>query len=255
VGKSFPKLKDNVFVEVIFDPKRLRTLASGVQLEKKSRAAEIGNSTEEDIDWFIGCTGCSPFAPDHVCIVTPQRPPQCGRPLGMLKTGALYSYDDMTNIHHGHLQQGVNSFVIIDKGTCLGPQRGEWSGVNAHVVRMTRGRTRRVFLHSLDGCPHTGCGCFQMILFGTDKPRPGIGVMERGYAGRAPDGRQWKDLHYQLAGKQAPGLTGAAVAYLKSPKFLLADGGWASVVWVSPKVKALMGDCLPASVDVGPVCQ
>ena len=177
VGNLFPKLKDKVFLEVIFDPAMLQSMAAGVRSEKQARRREIEIATEEGVDWFIGCTGCSPFAPDHVCIITPQRPPQCGRPLGMLKTGACHSYDDLTNIHHSRLQRYVNSFCAIDKGQCLDAHRGEWSGVNAHAAKMTQGRTKRVFLHRLDGFPHTGCGCFQMILFRTNTPRAGIGIM------------------------------------------------------------------------------
>ena len=107
-------------------------------------------------------------------------------------------------------------------------------------------------LHSLREFPPTGCGCFGLILFTMDSPRPGIGVMHRGYGGKAPDGRTWWDLHYALAGKQAPGMTGASYGYLKSRKFLRGDGGWKSVTWVSPKVAEAMGDSLPAGVEVGP---
>jgi hypothetical protein len=250
-GNLLPRVKDRIFVEVVFDGARLASLAPEVTAQKEARRREIAEATEESVDWFVGCTGCSPFAPDHVCIVTPQRPPQCGRPIGLLKTGALYSYDDLTNIYHSRLQSGLNSFTLIRKGRCLDARRGEWEGANAHAVRMTQGRTKRVFLHSLDDFPHTGCGCFQMILFRTDRPRAGIGIMERGYAGRCPDGRTWKDLYYALAGKQAPGVTGAAPGYLQSAKFLQAHGGWDAVVWVSPKIATMMASSLPASVEVG----
>jgi len=77
-------------------------------------------------------------------------------------------------------------------------------------------------------------------MFRTDQPKPGIGIMERGYKGRAPDGRAWRDLHYALGGKQTAGLAGAAWGYLQSRKFLAAHGGRKSVVWASPKVAALM---------------
>ena len=175
-----------------------------------------------------------------MCILTPERPPQCGRAYEFIKTGALYGYDDMTNIHHRELHFGVNSFGTCSKGELLDPTAGEWSGVNQAAARLTGGRITRVQLHSLDQAPHTGCGCFQLILFKTDLPKPGIGIMERGYKGPAPDGRTWRDLHYALGGKQTAGLAGAAWGYLQSPKFLAAHGGRKSVVWASPKVSALM---------------
>jgi hypothetical protein len=239
VRHEFPRIV-KLRAEVIFDRKRLHGLGVEVLAERTQRKREIAAATEESVSEFVTCVGCSAFAPDHVCILTPERPPQCGRAYEFIKTGALYGYDDMTNIHHRELHFGVNSFGTCSKGDVLDPTAGEWSGANQAAARLTGGRITRVQLHSLDQAPHTGCGCFQLILFKTDLPKPGIGIMERGYKGCAPDGRTWRDLHYALGGKQTAGLAGAAWGYLQSPKFLAAYGGRKSVVWASPKVAALM---------------
>ena len=169
----------------------------------------------------------------------------------MIRTGALYSYDDMSNIHHRVLHAGINSFGVCPKGEAIDPVAGEWSGVNEAVSRLTGGRTTRVQLHSLNEVPHTGCSCFQLIMFKTDQPAPGIGIMRRGYKGQAPDGRTWRDLHYALTGKQTPGMAGASPGYLRSPRFLAAHGGWDAVVWISPEIAAAMGGTLPEHVVVG----
>jgi acetyl-CoA decarbonylase/synthase complex subunit beta len=145
----------------------------------------------------------------------------------------------------------MNSFGTCPKGEPIDAAAGEWSGVNEAVTRLTGGRTTRVQLHSLAEAPHTGCGCFRLIMFRMTTRRPGIGIMDRTYKAAAPDGRTWRDLHYALGGKQAVGLAGATPAYLKSPKFLVGDGGWKSVVWVSPKIAEVMGDLLPKTVEVG----
>jgi len=157
----------------------------------------------------------------------------------------------MSNIHHSKLHRDINSFGVTQKGRCLDALAGEWEGINEAASRLSHGRTRRILLHSLDENPHTGCACFRLIMFKTDKPRVGIGIMDAGYEGRAPDGRRWKDLHYALSGKQTPGMAGASPAYLFSPKFLRAHGGWQNVVWVSPKIASIMGDSLPDGVMVG----
>jgi acetyl-CoA decarbonylase/synthase complex subunit beta len=243
VRHEFPRII-NSHAEVIFDRERLKALAVEVLAERTERKREIAEANEESVAEFITCVGCSAFAPDHVCILTPERPPQCGRAYEFIKTGALYGYDDMTNIHHRELHFGVNSFGTCSKGERLDAAAGEWSGVNQAAAHLTAGRITRVQLHSLEEAPHTGCGCFQLILFKTDLPKPGIGVMERGYKGHAPDGRTWRDLHYALGGKQTAGLAGAAWSYLQSPKFLAAHGGRKSVVWVSPKVAALLPPAL-----------
>jgi acetyl-CoA decarbonylase/synthase complex subunit beta len=251
IRREWPRL-ERIRVEVILDPAELKQAAPLARAEKAQRAREIASATEENADRFYQCVGCSPFAPDHVCCLTPERAPQCARPYEMIKTGAQYGYDDVTNIHHSALHREINSFRIVEKGRCLDPVHGEWEGLNAGAAKLSRGRTTRVRLHSLEGFPHTGCGCFRMIMFKTDLPRPGIGIMNAGYGGRAPDGRTWRDLHYALAGKQTAGLAGAAPSYLRSPKFLKAHGGWRSVVWVTPKIAAAAGDALPKGVEVGP---
>ncbi len=240
VRNEFPNIA-RLRAEIILDRSRLQAMAAGVKEEMAQRAREIRSATEAGVPEFLTCVGCSAFAPDHVCIVTPERRPQCGRAYEFIKTGAHYGYDDMTNIHHRALHAGMNSFGTCAKGELLNAAAGEWSGANAAAARLSGGRVKRVRLHSLDDYPHTGCGCFQMILFRTERPRPGIGIMERGYQGQAPDGRTWRDLHYALGGKQTPGMTGAGLTYLQSPRFLAAHGGWESVVWVSPRIALLAG--------------
>lgn len=251
IQHEFPRIR-NIHAVVILAPSDLAAMKDDIHAQRAARLAEITAASEETVDRFVTCVGCSPFAPDHVCILTPERPPQCGRPYEQIKTGALYGYDDMSNIHHRALHSGINSFGMCDKGTCLDSASGEWSGVNETAASLTGGRTNRVQLHSLDDAPHTGCGCFQLIMFKTDQPRPGIGIMKRGYKGRAPDGRAWQDLHYALAGKQTPGMAGASPGYLFSPRFLAAHGGWKSVVWVSPEIAAIMGERLPRGAPIGP---
>jgi len=248
--REFPRLT-TAAVEVIFDEAELAVRAPALRAEREHRETELRDATEEAVSTFCACVGCSPFAPDHVCIITPERRPQCGRPYEMIKTGALYAYDDMSNIHHSDLHRHLNSFRTIEKGECLDAVRGEWTGINAAAAELTHGRTPRVCLHSVDDAPHTGCGCFRLIMFRTELPRPGIGIMNAGYEGVCPDGRRWDDLHYALAGKQTPGMAGAAPSYLFSAKFLQAHGGWGSVVWVSPGIAKIMGERLPPGGAVG----
>jgi acetyl-CoA decarbonylase/synthase complex subunit beta len=242
---EFPRI-EKIRVQIVFDREWLRATKESINAGRARRLDEIQAATEENVPEFITCVGCSAFAPDHVCILTPHRAPQCGRPYEFIKTGAHYGYDDMTNIHHRALHAGLNSFGTCSKGELLDAAAGEWSGSNEAAARLTGGRIKRVQLHSLEEAPHTGCGCFQMILFKTDRPKAGIGLVDRGFKGRVPDGRTWRDLHYALGGKQTPGLTGAAWSYLQSPKFLAAHGGWKGVVWASPKIAAFTGRIFPS---------
>lgn len=157
----------------------------------------------------------------------------------------------MTNVHHSPLHKNINCYGIVNKGECLDEEKGEWSGANETAVDRTQGRITRIYLHSLDDYPHTGCSCFRLILFKTDKPRPGIGIMDSRYKGQAPDGRNWRDLHYELAGKQTPGITGASNDYLFSQKFLKDHGGWQNIVWVTPKIAELAKNFLSEKTAIG----
>jgi hypothetical protein len=109
IRHEFPRI-DKVRAQVTFDRQRLGEAVQRVRSEQLARRQEIASATEENIAEFVTCVGCSPFAPDHVCILTPERPPQCNRSFAQAKTGALYSYDDMSNIHHRALHSGINSF-------------------------------------------------------------------------------------------------------------------------------------------------
>jgi acetyl-CoA decarbonylase/synthase complex subunit beta len=46
-------------------------------------------------------------------------------------------------------------------------------------------------------------------------------------------------------GTQNPGFNGIAIEYLRSPKFLQADGGWERIVWMPKAVKDRVLDSIP----------
>jgi len=70
----------------------------------------------------------------------------------------------MTNVHHKPLHLDMNLYGVLEKGELLDSVKGEWSGVNQNAIENTKDRTSRVFLHSLDDFPHTGCSCFRLII-------------------------------------------------------------------------------------------
>jgi len=132
---------------------------------------------------------------------------------------------------------------VVPKGRCLDAERGEYEGLNEAAGRLTQGVVRRVFLHSLDGFPHTSCGCFHYLAFRLEGL--GLGVMNRGFRGTAPNGETWDSLANEAGGKQADGISGLSLGYLRSPKFLQGDGGLAAVVWMPHDVMEQVRDLLP----------
>ena len=108
---------------------------------------------------------------------------------------------------------------------------------------------QRVFLHSVREHPHSSCGCFAALAWWSDD-MGGLGLMHRGFDGAAPDGSTWNSLANRAGGKQQPGLTGVGPAYLRSPRFLQGDGGWAAVKWMTAKLKADLLADVPAVAGV-----
>lgn len=243
----FPRIKE-VEVNIILDKEKLIQLQPSIQAQIMEYLVQINSTTEETMDSFYKCNSCSAFAPSHICIITPERPPQCGKSFGQIKVGALYEYDDMTNVHHNPLHLDMNLYGVVKKGELLDPLKGEWAGVNQYAAENTKGRTSRIFLHSMDDFPHTSCSCFRIIIFRMDK---GIGIIDYSFKGQAPDGRSWRDLHYQVGGKQISGIVTSSFDYLFSPKFLAANGSWRDIIWVSPRVAEKAQQFLHDNIQIG----
>jgi len=95
------------------------------------------------------------------------------------------------------------------------------------------------------GHPHTSCGCFEAIAFYIPEV-DGIGVVDRGFEGTAVNGLAFSTMANQTGGgKQVEGFNGIAIEYMRSPKFLQADGGWNRMVWLPSNVKEKIQDAIP----------
>jgi len=237
----FPRLR-NVHVSLIFDEDVLAGHRQQVAAFRQERDRLIAAQTEESMASFVACIECQTFTHRHVCFITPGRPPMCGRDPGQVRAAALFGAT-----WHPYRRRGLKApdlRELVDKGACLDPVRGEYEGVNEAARRLSDGQMQRVFLHSLRDFPHSSCGCFHYLAFEIEGC--GIGVMNRGFPGHAPDGETWDTLANRAGGKQAPGITGLSAGYLRSPDFLKADGGLASVVWVTTNVMEQIRDVLPA---------
>jgi acetyl-CoA decarbonylase/synthase complex subunit beta len=237
---NFPRLQ-RIHVRVICSADELDRAQPGVVAFRQRRADELGRRSEDTVDEFVACIECQSFSHSHVCIVTPDRVPMCGRDPGQVKCAALFGAT-----WHPWKRRGLESQElreVIAKGRCLDPERGEYEGVNEAARRLSQGVIQRVFLHSLDGFPHSSCGCFHYLGFGIEGV--GVGVMNRGFRGSAPNGETWDSLANKAGGKQADGVSGFSLGYLRSPKFLQGDGGLSSVVWMPYDVLEQVRDLLP----------
>ena len=84
------------------------------------RNRRLESMTDESVDTFYSCLLCQSFAPNHVCIITPERLGLCGA-YNWLDGKAAYEIDET----------GPNQ--PVKKGECLDPVKGIWKGVNDYV--------------------------------------------------------------------------------------------------------------------------
>ena len=133
----------------------------------------------------------------------------------------------------------------VEKGILLDPIRGEWSGANEAIRKLSGGSIQRVTLYSAFDNPHTSCGCFECVTFYVPEV-DGLGIVQRGYAGVTPVGLKFGDIADSAGGgKQIPGFYGLGVLYMRTKKFIQADGGWNRVVWMSSELKEKIKDAIP----------
>jgi len=246
----FPYLED-VNVAIVTFQEGLSVLAEKARGFREERRKAIEAESDETAEYFHYCIECQPFAREHVCIITPDRPPMCGRNRYQVMAAALFGASWHPYKRREVLDGALRGRLPVEAP--LDPEKGEYANVNRLVEQLSGGKVKRVQLHSLREYPHTSCGCFGYLAFWMDDPE-GIGVMERGYKGEAPGGITWDTLANRAGGKQCAGIAGVSAAYLRSPRFLAGDGGVGAIRWVSPKAYDILKDRLPqqARVHVGP---
>ena len=222
-------------VTFILDNKEAKNMIPKIESFRKERIQKIEHATEDGEAFFYGCTRCRSFSLAHACTVTPDRPSQCGsRPWYRVKAQAILSPGSV-----------YNPCTLIEKGECLDPKRGEYTGVNESTAQRTDGRVKRVYLHSVFDFPHTACSCFKNIAFYI-REVDGIGLMHKGFEGIAPNGLTWTKLANRVAGRQCTdGAVTFSNQYLHSRKFLLGDGGYSRVVWMTEALTKFAGKAIP----------
>ncbi|GFP37854.1 acetyl-CoA decarbonylase/synthase, CODH/ACS complex subunit beta, partial [Candidatus Hakubella thermalkaliphila] len=68
----------------------------------------------------------------------------------------------------------------------------------------------------------------------------GFGIVSRDFVGATVIGNPFSTLAgMSSGGKQKEGYVGIGVQYLTSPKFLIADGGFSRVAWMTSTLKEL----------------
>jgi acetyl-CoA synthase len=222
-GSIVDKVKVTLFTETDEVERRLKT-ARRVYDQRNRRLEAM---TDESVDTFFSCLLCQSFAPNHVCIITPERLGLCGS-YNWLDGKAAHEIDPT----------GPNQ--PVQKGECLDPVKGIWQGVDDYVYVNSHKALASFSAYSIMDRPMTSCGCFEVIC-GFVPECNGIMVVNREFPGDTPVGMNFPTLAGEVGGgRQTPGFMGCGKIFLTSRKFLYADGGPQRLVWMPKELKELL---------------
>lgn len=233
--KSELPIIEKMQVTFVTDPKKIKDLYDQALKVYEARDARARGLKDEEVDKFYGCVLCQSFAPSHVCVITPQRYSNCGA-ISWFDGRAAASIDPKGPIFN------------IERGELLDPVTGEFSGVNEAVKKKSLGEITRVALYTAFGYPHTSCGCFEAVAFYIPEV-DGFGIVHRGHKDTTVNGLAFSTIADSTAGgRQVDGFHGLSIEYMRSQKFLQADGGWKRIVWMPKEVKEKVRNYIPPEV-------
>jgi acetyl-CoA synthase len=228
---EYPAIVDKVKVTMVTDAKEVEKRVAVARKVYDERNRRLESMTDESVDIFYSCLLCQSFAPNHVCVITPERLGLCGA-YNWLDGKAAYEIDET----------GPNQ--PIKKGECLDPVKGIWKGIDDFVYTTSHKAVTSFSAYSLMNNPMTSCGCFEVIVAYVPECN-GVMVVNREFQGETPAGMTFSSLAGNVGGgQQTPGFMGCGKVFLTSKKFLFAEGGFKRLVWMPKELKTLLADDL-----------
>jgi len=231
IHNDFSSILDRVQVTLITDAEKIKKPLKEAKKVYNQRDDRIGGMTDEDVDDYYSCVLCQSYAPDHVCVVTPERLGLCG----------AYTWLDCKASHQIDAH-GPNE--PIKKGLVIDGEKGQWEGINNYIEVKSHGNLKRFNAYSILEDPMTSCGCFECIAAIVPEAN-GILIVDRDHQGMTPIGMKFSTLAGQIGGgTQTPGFIGIGKLYISSGKFISAEGGIERLVWMPKILKEEVSDRL-----------
>ncbi len=221
---DYPAIVDKVHVTLVTDADEVQRRLDYARQVYDQRTRRLAALTDDAVDTFYSCLLCQSFAPNHVCVISPERAGLCG----------AYTWLDGKAAHEID-NTGPNQ--PVPKGECLDPERGLWDGVNEYAFQNSHKSVERLCMYSLMDAPMTSCGCFEAICAYVPECN-GVMAVPREYAGDTPLGLRFSTLAGNVGGgQQTPGFLGCSKTWFASKKFLQAEGRQARLVWMPTILK------------------
>ena len=233
--KSEMTFIEKMQITFITDPEKVKEMYPETMDIYEARDAKARGMSDDDVDVFYGCSLCQSFAPTHLCVITPQRYANCGA-ISWFDGKATAKVDPKGPIFE------------IPKGALIDGITGEYEEVNRIIKEKSLGEIERVQLYTGFGYPHTSCGCFEGCAFYIPEV-DGYGVVHRNYREKTVNGLDFVTISDLTAGgRQVDGFHGLSIEYMRSPKFMQADGGWDRVVWMPEDIIERIKDYMPPEI-------
>ncbi|MDP6490376.1 MAG: acetyl-CoA decarbonylase/synthase complex subunit alpha/beta [Kiritimatiellia bacterium] len=225
----YGKIVDKVQVTVISDPAKVKELMGEAKVSYAERDARVSDMTDESVEEFYSCSLCQSFAPNHICVISPERLGLCGA-YNWLDGKAAYQIDP----------SGGNQPIL--KGKLIDQDAGIWEGINEFVYNNSNRTIDNVSIYSVIQAPMTSCGCFECILALVPEAN-GFMIVNREFPGETPCGMKFSTLAGCVGGgNQTPGFLGVGRLYVLSRKFLYGDGGLKRLVWMPKELKSFFAE-------------
>ncbi len=233
---DFGAIVDKIQVTIYTKPADVQTMLQVARDAYNKRNVRLQGMVDEDVEEFYSCTLCQSFAPNHCCVISPERVGLCG----------AYSWLDCKASFQIN-PTGPNQ--PIPKGNQLDPVKGYWTGPVEFVYQASHQQIENVSMYSIMENPMTACGCFECIVMVIPEAN-GVMVLSREDTSMSPAGMTFSTLAGMAGGGlQTPGVMGVGKYYLTSKKFLSADGGFKRVVWMSSVLKQTMAEELKRAAE------
>lgn len=222
--QDFGAIFDKAQVKVYTEEKAVKEVLARAREIYAKRDARIEGMTDDTTDTFYSCTLCQSFAPNHVCVVSPERTGLCG----------AYNWMDCKASFEIN-PTGPNQ--PIPKGDITDAKLGQWTGTNAFVFNASRQKISQVSLYSIMVDPMTTCGCCECIAAVLPMCN-GIMTVNRDFMGMTPCGMKFTTLAGSAGGGAVtPGFLGHSKYNITQRKWITGDGGLMRLVWLPKMLK------------------
>jgi acetyl-CoA synthase len=229
--QDFGAILDKVQVTLYTKKEDVDKLTKKARAIYRTRDERVEKMTDESVETYYSCTLCQSFAPNHVCMVSPERTGLCG----------AYNWMDCKASFEIN-PTGPNQ--PVQKGECLDPKLGQWKGVNDFVYKASRQKVEGYNFYSLVYDPMTTCGCCECIAAVLPSCN-GVMTVNRDYTGMTPSGMKFTTLAGVMGGgASSPGFVGHSKYNITQRKFIVGDGGLLRMVWMPKQLKEELRDRL-----------